>query len=324
MPAASVVPEPGPLSGARPGLGGVSQVVFAAGRGTRLRPLTERLPKALVPVLDVPLVDLALARGAGIGWAGRFVNVSHHGGRLRAHLAGRAGVVVLDEGQEPLGTAGTLRRLVPDLESTVVTYNCDLLSDLDVGALIDAHAAMDEPATLAVRRVGAGADLVVDDGGPRLVDRRSESRPGYLFLGAACFDRDALRGIEPRVPLGLTEGLLRGLVAARAVSLFEHDGYASDTGTHQRLLRASTDMLRRSDVVPAPGVVSPDIPAYVGPRAVVDEASLAPGAIVLAGAEVGAGSSLGDCIVWPGEKVTAGAALANGIYFDGSFIPAGG
>ncbi|HWC14302.1 MAG TPA: NDP-sugar synthase [Actinomycetota bacterium] len=317
------MPRPDVFGRGRAGSGRLSEVVFAAGRGTRLRPLTERLPKALVPVLDVPLVDLALARGAAVGWAARFVNVSHHGRLLRDHLAGRPGVVVLDEGEEPLGTAGTLRRLLSDLERTVVTYNCDLVSDLDVAALLDAHAAGVQPATLAVRRVDARADLVIDGGGPRLVDRRSESRAGYLFLGAACFDRDVLRAIESRVPLGLTEGLLRGLVDAGAVNLFEHEGYACDSGTYQRLVRASVDMLARPDVVRAPGAISADVPAYAGPGALVEDASLGPGAIVLAGAEVGAGASLRDCIVWPGEHVPAGAALANGIYFDGSFIPAG-
>lgn len=314
MPEASLPRPPHLLSGP------VSQVVFAAGRGTRLRPLTERCPKALVPVLDVPLVDLALDRGGETAWAGRFVNVSHHAERLRAHLRGGVGVTVLDEGDEPLGTAGTLRSLLDDLEQTVVTYNCDLVSDLDVTALLEAHAGSGAPATLAVAPVGDAADIVLDDGRPRLVDRRRESAAGLVFLGAACFDRAVVGTIEPRVPLGLTEGLLRGLIDANDVHLWQHDGYSSDSGTHALLLQTSLDMLTRGDIVEPPGAVDDDVPAYVGPDAVVDAASLGAGAVVLAGAEVGAGSSLSRCIVWPGEKVPARTDLVDGIYFDGTFI----
>lgn len=311
-----------PLGGrAVPGpQGGVSEVVFAAGRGTRLRPLTERLPKALVPILDVPLLDLALARGEGVDWASRFVNVSHHGRAIRDHLEGRD-VVILDEGDEPLGTAGTLRRLVPELAPTVVTYNCDLVSDIDLAGLVAAHGAGECPATLAVQPVTAGADLVREGSGLRLVDRRREDVAGLLFLGAACFERTVLEAIEPRVPLGLSEGLFRRLVEAGDVILWEHDGYARDVGTHQRYLTASLEMLARPDLIDPPGDVLGGGRAYVGPGATVGEgASLGHGAIVLAGAHVGGGASLSECIVCPGERVPEGTQLAGGIYFDDELI----
>ena len=89
----------------------LATVVLAAGSGTRLRPLTDLRPKALCPVGNVPLVDLALAHAAAAGGSGPdavAVNAHHHRDQLAAHLDGR---VHLSVETEPLGTAGALGNL---------------------------------------------------------------------------------------------------------------------------------------------------------------------------------------------------------------------
>src|SRR5688500_13503964 len=86
----------------------VAGVVLAAGAGTRLRPLTLFRPKALCPVNNVPLVDLAVGR-VQAATPSVAVNVHHGRGQLERHLAGRVHLSVEEE--EPLGTAGALGRL---------------------------------------------------------------------------------------------------------------------------------------------------------------------------------------------------------------------
>jgi len=297
-----------------------AQVVFAAGRGTRLRPLTERRPKAVVPLLDIPLIDLALDRDGSVDWAARFVNVSHWAPVLREHLRGRSGVKLLDEGDEPLGTAATLRCLLPQLSEVVVTYNCDLVSDVDLSQLLRRHAEAKKPCTLAVQGVERGADLAVEADDLRLIDRRVEESAGFVFLGAACFDRELLETIPHTTPLGLTEGLLKSAVEEQKVALFEHHGYARDAGTLKDYLEVSLDALDPAKlVIDSPGTKSPN-GWYLGPGAEADEASLGPGAIVLAGARVEKGTSLSECVVWPGSVIPAGLNLHRGIWFEGKFL----
>ena len=276
-------------------------------------------------MLDVPLVEIAVAKGDSLGWAGRFVNLSHHSVATRRHLRRRPEVMVLDEGEEPVGTAATLRQLRPDLSQTVVTYNCDLLSDLSLPDLIEEHRRGHKACTLAVRSVSAGADLSLDDDGrAHLLNRHESSGAGLLFLGAACFERDALATIADEVPLGLVEGLLRPLIEARQVTLFEHPGYARDAGTLERYLEGSIDALDRApNLVDPPGTISTNGKrCYVGPGAAVSEAFLGDGAIVLRGAGVGSTTRLTNCVVWPGSDVPSGIALAHGIWFEGSFLRA--
>ncbi|HEX2178790.1 MAG TPA: NDP-sugar synthase [Actinomycetota bacterium] len=295
-------------------------VVFAAGKGTRLSPLTARTPKAMAPVLDVPLVDLALARGDGVGWAGRVVNISHPSAGLADHLRSREGVTVFDEGAEPVGTAATLRCLLPRLSETVVTYNCDLVSTLDLGRLLEFHSRAAKPCTLAVRPVDRNGDLACEQGVLRLIDRRIEDRPGLLFLGAAVFDRALLQDIPDTQPLGLTAGLLRRVVDAQQVGLFEHPGYGRDAGSLDRYLQVNLDALDRGLLpVDAPGTVSPE-GWYTGPGAEAEQESLGSGAVVLAGARIGPGARLKNCLVWPGSFVPAGTVCEGGIWFEGALL----
>lgn len=296
----------------------VTQVVFAAGRGTRLRPLTDGLPKALVPILDVPLLDQALDQ-AGVTWSARFVNVSHFAGMFHEHLAERPEIRVIDEGDQPVGTAATLRLLLPELTQTVLTHNCDLVGDLSGSALLGNHAEEGRPCTLAVRAVPRGADIVLESGRMRLVDRRHEDAAGFVFLGAACFELSLLETIEDQVPLGLAEGLLRTAVGEQQVTLYEYEGYAQDAGTPARYLRVSLDALFGRFAHSPPGKAKMGC-WYIGPGAQVSEQSLMPGAIVGAGAEVPPSTKLEDCVVWPGSRVSAGQHIRRGIWFEGQLL----
>lgn len=123
------------------GRGGVAGVVLAAGAGTRLRPLTALRPKALCPVGNVPLVDLALRRlGAALGAGGDAatlaVNVHHGRDLLEAHLAGRVHLSI--EEPQALGTAGALGRLRDWIgERATLVVNADAWTTAPLDGLLD-------------------------------------------------------------------------------------------------------------------------------------------------------------------------------------------
>lgn len=297
-----------------------SLVVFAAGNGTRMRPLTQHLPKAMLRVLDVPLIDLALTRGDPVDWANRFVNASGPLPELRRHLKRRhPDVEVLDEGLRPIGQAATLRALLPRLAKTVVTYNCDLVSDLDLQALLQQHGDGEKLATLAVQPVASGADIVWEKAGLRLVDRRREAARGFVFLGAGCFERYLLHAIAEHRPLGLTEGLLQAAIDGDEVLLVEHPGYARDCGTLQRYLDVCLDAVNPQRLrVDTPGTISPE-GWYLGPGATA-AALPGKGTILLAGSRLEHGAETTDCIVWLDSTVPSGVEASRGIWFRDRFL----
>ncbi len=115
----------------------LAALVLAAGAGRRLRPLTDIRPKALCPVGNVPLVDLAIERVIPVvGTGGVAVNVHHGRDQLEAHLAGRAHLSV----EEPvaLGTAGAVANLRGWLDGRpVLVVNADAWHRADVGAMVE-------------------------------------------------------------------------------------------------------------------------------------------------------------------------------------------
>lgn len=143
-------------------------MIFAAGLGTRLRPLTDDRPKALVEVGGIPLIELQLQRLRHHGFTDVVVNVHHFADKLEAHVrAGDYGlqVHVSDERDLLLDTGGGLKKaaaLFPK-NAPVFICNVDVVSDLDPNALLKEHHRNGAIATLALRDRPTDRLLVVDD-----------------------------------------------------------------------------------------------------------------------------------------------------------------
>ncbi|WP_203416497.1 nucleotidyltransferase family protein [Paracoccus sp. MKU1] len=102
-------------------------MIFAAGKGTRMAPLTDALPKPLIPVGGRTLLDRALALGRQAGAGPVVLNIHHLGGQIRDHLAGR-GIAISDESDLLLETGGGLRKALPLLgPGPVITMNPDVV-----------------------------------------------------------------------------------------------------------------------------------------------------------------------------------------------------
>ncbi|MGH2806777.1 MAG: nucleotidyltransferase family protein [Actinomycetota bacterium] len=308
-------------------------MLFCAGRGNRLRPISDRIAKPALPLLDVPVAAFGLHQL--LTWSAPvIVNVSHLGdtvvGSLEATL-GRAGAAwqVLQEPPEAYGTAGTLAAL-ENVADTIIVYNGDLLSDIDVEALKQAHESSRAAATLVVREVDRGADVIVeDDRVEAFIDRRAEpGAAGHMYLGVAALSREVIASIPKKPPLGLGESVFAPLVTRRRVNVMHHRGYALDVGTPRRFVTASIDLLSgRGPLPPVPYtgrlVEVEGGRAYIGKGALAPMSALRHGAVVLSYATVEEGADLKETVVWPWERVPAGAHMSSAVWFDGQRIPLG-
>ena len=144
-------------------------LIFAAGLGTRLRPLTDTMPKALVPVAGVPMLERVLCKLRDAGLDSFVVNVHHFAEQIERFLAEKGNfgvpVAISREEREPLETGGGIRHAAPLLASPAgrfLVHNVDILSDLDVRWFL----AQDDPESLAtLLLIDAPADryLLFDD-----------------------------------------------------------------------------------------------------------------------------------------------------------------
>jgi NDP-sugar pyrophosphorylase family protein len=197
----------------------VAAVVLCAGEGLRLRPITERLPKALCTVANVSLVRWALESPAAADLR-KAVNAHHHAEQVVEHLRDDLGVMVSVEQPEALGTAGAIAQLAPWLAGAhALVHNAD--------------AWIPDPPE----------DFVTgwDGTRPRLLVRRTP-RPSdfgtHRFLGLSLLPHADISRLRAE-PTGLYEVVWRDAWQRGELELVEHHGIAFDVGTPERLLAAN-------------------------------------------------------------------------------------
>jgi mannose-1-phosphate guanylyltransferase len=319
-------------------------LVLAGGEGTRMRPLTLTRPKPALPLVDRPFIryivdwlaqhrvtDVVMACGFGAGaLRGALGEGDGDGPRIR-----------YVEESEPLGTAGALRHAADEgvLGDRFLVLNGDLLSDLDLSALIRGHEERGAVATLALSPVDDPSTygLVRRAGGPAAPGASPASTQGEVleFLekpdpsrivtdevsaGAYVLERRLVESIPPGRTVSIEHEVFPRLVGK---GLYGHrlEGYWMDIGTPERYLKASWDILegrvrtdtgRRLDgaglLVEEGAQVDPG--ATVKPPALLEtEVAVAAGAAVGARAVIGHHSEIGERATVSGSVVLSNCRI---------------
>lgn len=232
-------------------------MVLAAGLGTRLRPLTARLPKCLVPVGGRPMIEYALLLLRHYGIHEIIVNIHHLGRQVEAHLEdGRHLGLEISYSREEvlLDTGGGLLGAKPFLErGTFVVINSDILIDLHLDALIAAHREKRALASLVLRK-DASADAygaIETDARGRIERFLAHERPGgssaplekYMFTGVHVIEPEIFAYMEGDEPFSITRVTYpRMLRCGEPLYGFRFEGTWQDLGTPERLKEAELRM----------------------------------------------------------------------------------
>ena len=274
-------------------------MILAAGLGTRLRPLTDELPKPLVPIGDRPVVAHIAERLAAGGIERAAINTHHLAEAFTP--AGLASLpLALTVVHEPaiLGTAGGVANAAPALgEGDVLVWNGDILVDLDVGVLLAAHRRRGAPATLVIapRPIGEGTVGLGHRG--ELVrlrgERFGEETSGGDFLGIYVLGPE-LRARLPREGCLVGDVCLPALRAGDKLGAFVVCGPWDDIGTVGAYLRANERWLSRAGRR-----------AWAEPSATIAQGVELDASVVGRGATVRGSGALRRVVVWPGGEAEA-------------------
>jgi mannose-1-phosphate guanylyltransferase len=273
-------------------------MVLCAGFGTRLRPLSERCAKPLVPVGDRPVLEHTLGKLRGAGFERIVVNAYHRAEDLRAFARAHA-EVLLSEEPDVLGTAGGVAHAAGVLgPGDVLVHNGDILSDADLRSLAAAHRG---DATLLVHPRAAGEGNVGIDAEGRIVRLRRETvRPGEMgggdFLGVHVIGGGLRRVLPPRGCL-VGDVYLPALREGAFLSIHPFRGAWFDLGTVGTYLDANIAWLAGRE-------------AWIGPGAKVAGDAILRSTVVGERAVVDPGVTLERCVVWPGARVERSLADA--------------
>jgi NDP-sugar pyrophosphorylase family protein len=283
-------------------------IVLVGGEGTRLRPLTYDVPKQMLPIVDRALVEHVVA------WLGRngvrraVLSLGYRPDAfIRAFPTGSIDGVALAFAVEPerLDTAGAVRFAAKccGVDERFVVLNGDVLTDLELGALLAFHIEHEAEASIALTPVAdpSSFGVVPIDGEGRVVDFVEKPPPGtaatnLINAGVYVLEPSVLDRIPADRPASIERETFGSLIAEGKLFAAASSDYWLDTGTPAQYLKAQLDILR--------GVRSPaSLPSG-------DE--VAPGCYVARGAVVQGGLS-GVAYVGPGATVAAGASLADAV-----------
>lgn len=305
-------------------------LVLAAGLGTRLRPLTDRVPKPLLPVVGVPILGHTLAQLAALGCEAVAVNLHYLGDQIRQRFGGSFAGLPLTWSEEP-GLLGTLGALHPLKEffapaDLVLLVNGDSLCKWPLKKLLRHHLAGNAKATLLLTARAApeefGGGVGIDRSGRILSFRPGDPEQGevvrrLVFAGAHVFAPDLLGPLGPG-PSDIVRDLYRPLLAegTRLGSVVTSRRW-HDLGTPQRFLEAALDWARASwpERLWRRSWVAPD--ASLGAGAKVR------GAVIESGARVGEGAVVERSVLLPGSRVGRGSHVRETILGFGASVPAG-
>jgi mannose-1-phosphate guanylyltransferase len=275
--------------------------IVGAGLGTRLRPLTDRLPKPLVPLFHRPLAGWTIDACERAGIHRFAINTHHLPGAWNDFTAledQRGRDITLFHEPVLLDTGGGLANIASWAgDKPLLVHNGDIFSTLPLEQLIAEHHASGMPATLALRSHGNEKRVALDSGMNRVTDLRHElgRAPGtHVFSGIYC----ANPGVLAMLPRGRAASIIpvflelakEGKLGAVVID----EGVWLDLGDRNSYLQAHRELALGPAVHPAARLAKDCVVA---------------GSVIGADCLVETGAVIRDSILWPGARIAAGAVL---------------
>jgi mannose-1-phosphate guanylyltransferase len=305
-------------------------LVLAAGYGTRMHPLSQHLPKPLMPVVGRPLLWHSITKLIGSKAAAVGVNCHHMAGLVQAYVQSAAFSVPITISREPVilgsgGGIGGFREFLAGEEYFIV-HNGDMLSSIDIDAAHEAYLR-DMPLCGMVLHDAPGFNNVCINDGGCIIDMRDMVRPARVaqrlaYTGICFLRKDIFKRIPPGASdliLLLMEIIKKGMEKIQAITA----GPCAwrDVGTPASYLRAHRDILMHRQPLVSPACM-PQATFYMGSDIQLGAPVTFQG-FMSAGdnCSFGAGCHLENCVVWEGTALAAGAKFANAVIGQGWSVP---
>ncbi|HEY7257370.1 MAG TPA: NDP-sugar synthase [Solirubrobacterales bacterium] len=317
-------------------------MVLAAGLGTRLRPITNGMPKPMVPVLNRPVMEHIVRLLAGNGLTEAIANLHWFPETIEGHFGDGSdfGIELSYSREEKLlGTSGGVRNAAGFLGDSFLVISGDALTDIDLRAMAEFHGSHDGIATLATKRVADtsqfGVAITGEDGRiqgfqekPPAAEALSDlANCGIYMFRSAIFDffpePGTSRAASEGDPPGFADWAMDVFPALLEadVPFYSHeiDRYWNDIGNLDELRQGNVDALL-GEVAVEPG--ADRVSDRIWSATALEGAEVSGPALLGTGVELGAGARLeGPAVVGDGCRIGAGAVVRDAILIEGAEVP---
>jgi mannose-1-phosphate guanylyltransferase len=306
-------------------------VILVGGKGTRLRPLTNTIPKPMLSVAGYPFLQHLLARIKEAGMTHVVLGTSFKAEVFEEHFGdgsefGLEIEYVVED--SPLGTGGGIRNVLSHLRhDRAMIFNGDILGGTDLGAVLQTHVDNDADVTLHLLRVADprafGCVPTDEDGRVEAFLEKAEDPPtDQINAGCYVFQRNIIESIPANQVVSVERDVFPDILSG-GQRMYGHvdQAYWRDLGKPDDFVRGSSDLVR--GIAP-----SPLLDGRHGEALVDESAAVAGGALLLGGtvigrgAEIGAGARVDTSVVFDGVEVEAGATVERCVLAAGARVGA--
>ena len=304
-------------------------LVLVGGFGTRLQPLTLTTPKQMLPIVGKPMIEHVVEHLAAHGVTEVVLSLGFAPEAFQeAYPDGMCAGLPLHYAiePEPLDTAGAVRFAALDagIDDTFLVLNGDVLTGLDVSALVERHQGFSAQATLHLTPVDDPSryGVVPTDADGRVLGFVEKPAPGtaptnWINAGTYVFEPTVLDHVAAGRRVSVEREVFPAMAQAGSLFAWESDDYWVDTGTPETYLQAQLDFL---DGQRGPAHCGLDQTAVIkgtverseiGANCMVETGAVVRNSVLLAGAHIAAGARVEDAIIGWGSTVGEGATVRN-------------
>jgi mannose-1-phosphate guanylyltransferase len=285
-------------------------VILVGGEGTRLRPLTCNIHKAMVPILNKPFLEHMLHYLRGYGVDDIILTLCHLPEHIKDYFADGSKFevklsYVIEE--SPLGTAGAVKNAETHLDDLFFVFNGDIFTDIDLQAMLSFHRERKATATIALTPVEdptlyGVVETDLQGRVKRFVEKPSweEVTTNLINAGIYILDREILQDIPTNTPFMFERHLFPGLLA-KGVPIygFPSHAYWIDIGTPEKYLQLHHELLQEKSTA---ALCSQIRDKEISPKALIHPTAEIEGSVI-----IGSGCSIG-----PGVRIKGPAVIGEG------------
>lgn len=324
---------------------------LAGGKGTRLRPLTDHLPKPMVPVMGRPLLERSLEELRECGVSEVVFSTCYRADDIQKYFSanqdGRVTIRYVSE-DIPLGTGGAIKNCANYFDGTFLIFNSDIVSNLDLKDLIRFHKAKQADVTIAATRVSNPSSYGVieyDEFGFATSftekPKPGEEKSDFINAGIYVFEPRVLDLIPSNRVVSVEKEIFPALLQnGYKIAVYRGGTYWIDIGTPEKYMRVHSDIFSGLCRVPENNFMSNKVfdqgrveihstakvigPVWLGENVRIGaNVTIGPNVVVGDGFESGRGCVISDSIVWNDVSVGSGVSISKSVVTAGCHIGSG-
>lgn len=314
---------------------------LAGGKGTRLKPLTDHLPKPMVPIMGKPLLQRSIETLKCCGTNEAVLSTCYRADCIKKHFDSQDKLgVKIDYVCEdiPLGTGGAIKNCQKYFDDTFLIFNSDILSNIDCNDLVKYHKQKNADVTIAVTRVPnpSSYGVIEYDANGFAVTFTEKPKPGeersnYINAGIYVFNPDVLDMIPSGRVVSIEKEVFPNLLKkGMKIAVYNKNSYWLDIGTPEKYMQANADVFKGRCSVPENDFLKNKIyglenvsmhatshiigPVWFGKNVRIGaNVTIGPNVVVGSGFQTGRGCNIRDSVIWNNVSVGSGVSIIKSV-----------